>query len=241
MIMFFIVLGLVIGSFLNVVILRLPEGKSIAFPSSHCYSCKKSLKWYHNIPIFSWIFLGGRCGFCKAKISYQYPLIELLCGIIFALCFAKEGDIVLSILYGVIFSLLLALSLIDLRYKAVPDMLSVPTMVLAFFVHDPFFTIEYGLMFAGGFALLRILVSFLIKKEAMGEADIIIAAIIGAILGSPLGLVAIYLAAVISLPAFMIVRKKGFELPFIPFLVAGLVIAYFFDGVILELIESWYG
>lgn len=241
MIIFFILFGLAIGSFLNVVILRLPEGKSIAFPSSHCYSCKKPLKWYHNIPLFSWIFLSGRCGYCKEKISFQYPLIELFCGIIFALCFIKEGDLIFSILYGLIFSLLLALSLIDLRYKAVPDLLSVPTMVLAFFANPPLFTIEYGLMFAGGFAILRIIVSFLMKKEAMGEADIIIAAIIGAILGSPLGLVAIYLAAVISLPAFMIVRKKGFELPFIPFLVVGLAIAYFFDGVILNLIESWYG
>ncbi len=242
MIIFFILFGLAIGSFLNVVILRLPEGKSISYPSSHCYSCKKPLKFYHNIPLISWIVLGGKCGFCKSKISIQYPLIELFCGVIFAICFLKQdGDLFSSFLYGLIFSLLLALSVIDLRYKAVPDALSVPTMIIAFFANPITFTLEYGLLFAGGFAVLRIVVSFLMKREAMGEADIIIAAIIGSILGLKLGLIAIYISAVISLPVFMAVRKKGYELPFIPFLVVGLTICYIFDEQILELVRLWYG
>ncbi len=241
MIVFFIILGLVIGSFLNVVILRLPEGKSIAYPASHCCSCKKSLKWYHNIPILSWVFLSGKCGYCKEKISYQYPLIEFFCAVLFVLCYLKEGDLFGSILNGIIFSSLLALSLIDLRYKAVPDALSLPVMVLAFFTNPFLFSFKYGLMFAGGFALLRMLVSFVLKKEAMGEADIIIAAMIGAMLGSPLGLVAIYLGAVISIPAFLMVRKKDFELPFIPFLLAGLLIVYLFDSQCLEFVKQYYG
>ncbi len=241
MIVFYLVFGMVIGSFLNVVILRLPEGKNVAYPSSHCYSCEKPLKWYHNIPVFSWVFLSGKCAYCKTKISYQYPLVELFCGVLFALCFLKHGDFYHSMLNGLIFSCLLALALIDLRYKAVPDALSLPTMILAFFVHPFSFTVPYGLMFAGGFALLRMLVSFVLKKEAMGEADIIIAVIIGVMLGSPLGLVAIYIGAVISLPAFMIVKKKGFELPFIPFLLAGLLITYLFDAQFLALIKEYYG
>lgn len=241
MIIFYTIFGLAIGSFLNVVILRLPKQINIAFPASHCYSCKKPIKWYDNIPLLSWIILGGKCRYCKDKISIQYPLVELSCGIIFALCFLKQGDFFLSFLYGLIFSLLLALSLIDLKYKAVPDALSVPTMILAFFANPITFTVEYGLLFAGGFAILRIVVSFLIKKEAMGEADIIIAAIIGAILGLKLGLIAIYISALISLPIFVIVRKKGYELPFIPFLVIGLAICYYFDDKILELVRLWYG
>ncbi len=241
MIIFFITLGMVIGSFLNVVILRLPEGKNIAFPSSHCYSCKNSLKWYHNIPVFSWVFLGGKCGYCKEKISFQYPLIEIFCGVLFALCYVKQVEFVPSIIHGVIFSCLLALSLIDLRYKAVPDALSIPTMILAFFAYPLDFTLTYGLMFAGGFTLLRMIVSFVLKKEAMGEADIIIAVIIGSLLGNPLGLVAIYLGAVISIPAFLMVRKKDFELPFIPFLLAGLLITYLFDSQFLALIKQFYG
>ncbi|PID48385.1 MAG: prepilin peptidase [Proteobacteria bacterium] len=241
MIIFFILLGLSIGSFLNVVILRMPENKSIAHPSSHCPKCHKSLKWYHNIPFFSWLFLGGKCAYCKGKISIQYPLIEILCSLIFAFCFLKQGHLLSSIIYGTLFSALLALSVIDLRYKAVPDNLSIPTMLLAFFANPPLFTLKYGLLFAGGFALLRMIVSFLIKKEAMGEADIIIAAIIGSVLGLKLGLVAIYISALISLPIFFIVRKKDFELPFIPFLVLGLAISYAFDDQLLELLGKWYG
>ncbi len=241
MIVFFVLFGLAIGSFLNVVILRLPEGKSVSFPASHCPKCKKSLKPCHNIPVFSWVFLGGKCAYCKDKISFQYPLIEIFCGLIFAFCFLKQGDLFYSFIHGLTFSCLLALSLIDLRYKAVPDLLSMPTLVLSFFAASPLLTLKYGLLFAGGFALLRMLISFAIKKEAMGEADIIIAAIIGAVLGLELGLVAIYISALVSLPVFMVLRKKDYELPYIPFLVLGLAISYIFDKQILELIKVWYG
>lgn len=240
MIFYFIILGLIIGSFLNVVILRLPENKSISFPSSHCPKCKNALKFYHNIPVLSWIFLGGKCAFCKDKISLQYPLIELLCGLIFAICYIKIGDLFYSFLHGLIFCLLLALSVIDLRYKAVPDSLSIPTLVLSLFSGDILMSLKYALMFAGAFALLRILVSFLVKKEALGEADIIIAAIIGAMLFFPLGVVGIYISAVVSLIAFMLVRKKGFELPFIPFLAFGLFVSYIFDEKILEFLKAFY-
>jgi leader peptidase (prepilin peptidase)/N-methyltransferase len=74
------IFGIMIGSFLNVVIYRIPNGESIVFPASKCQSCQTALKWYHNIPIFSWIALGGKCGFCKEKISAQYPIVELLTG-----------------------------------------------------------------------------------------------------------------------------------------------------------------
>lgn len=241
MIVLFILFGLAIGSFLNVVILRLPEGESVAFPASHCPKCGKDLKFYHNIPLLSWIFLGGKCAYCKEKISIQYPLVEAFCGILFAVAFIKEGgDLFNSAIYGLVFSLLFALSVIDLRYKAVPDLLSIPTMALALFTNPPLDALNYALLFAGGFSLLRILVSFFLKKEAMGEADIIIAAIIGSMLGGELGLLAIYLGAVFALPAFMVVGKKGFELPFIPFLVLGLFITYLFDVPLLEWVKSFY-
>lgn len=235
------IFGLVIGSFLNVVILRLPEGKNIAFPSSHCFTCKKPLKWYHNIPLFSWIFLGAKCAYCKAKISFQYPLIEVLVAVIFVVCYYQTDSWVLLAVHGLVFSLLLALSVIDLKYKAVPDSLSVPTLILALFASSPLITIEQALLYAGGFALLRILVSYFLKKEAMGEADIIIAGIIGAMVGTPLGLVAIYISAILALVGFVAVRKKGYELPFIPFLSLGLFIAYVFDKELLELVGSLYG
>ncbi|MBO8086568.1 MAG: prepilin peptidase [Marichromatium sp.] len=240
-VLFLALLGVCVGSFLNVLIYRLPLGQNIAFPASHCPSCKTPLRWYHNIPLFSWMFLGGKCATCKASISFQYPLVELITGGLFFLTALKAPTLSEGILLGVIFSLLLALSVIDLRYKAVPDMLSLPTLALAFFVGDIVLSLEHALLFAGGFALLRILISAVLKKEAMGEADIIIAGIIGAVVGIPLGLVAIYLGAVLALPAFYLVSKKGFELPFIPFLSLGLFISYLFQAPLLGLVEYYYG
>lgn len=237
----FIILGLVIGSFLNVVILRIPENESILFPASHCPKCKAKLKFYHNIPILSWIFLGGKCAYCKEKISIQYPLIELGTSIIFLVSYLKSGDIVQGIILGLLFSLLFALSIIDLRYKAVPDLVSFPALFISFFARDFLSSLSDALLFAGGFTLLRMIVSWIIKKEAMGEADIIIAAIIGATLGVNLGLSAIYISAIIALPAFLLVGKKGFQLPFIPFLTLGLFVTWLMDKYILDILDKIYG
>ena len=161
-------IGLCIGSFLNVAIFRIPKNESILFPSSHCCHCHQSLKWYHNIPLLSWLFLRGKCAFCGMSISFQYPLIELLSALLYLLAF----------LHVKIFAeaLLLALSVIDVRYKAVPDMLSLPALLLSFLTNEPLQALQNGLLFMGGFCLLRFGVSSVLKKEVMGEADIIIAA-----------------------------------------------------------------
>lgn len=239
-ILLFAVLGLAIGSFLNVVILRVPKGESISFPASHCPKCNKKLKFYHNIPLLSWVFLRGKCAYCGEKISLQYPLVEFLVSVIFVLAYIKSGDMLNSIILGLLFALLLALSVIDLRYKAVPDSLSMPALFISFFARDFLSSFQDALLFAGGFTLLRMVVSWMIKKEAMGEADIIIAAIIGATLGVNLGLSAIYISAVIALPAFLIVGKKGFHLPFIPFLTLGLFITWLMDSAVLNILEKIY-
>jgi leader peptidase (prepilin peptidase)/N-methyltransferase len=86
----FAILGLAVGSFLNVLIIRIPKNESVAFPPSHCIKCGKRLKFYHNIPLLSWIFLGGRCVYCKEKISFQYPLVEALTSIIFIISYLKK-------------------------------------------------------------------------------------------------------------------------------------------------------
>ena len=237
----FIILGLAVGSFLNVLILRVPKNESILFPSSHCPQCKSKLKFYHNIPLLSWIFLGGRCAYCKEKISVQYPLVELATSIIFLITYLKSGDIMQSVILGVLFSLLFALSIIDLRYKAVPDLISFPALFISLFTRDFLNSFGDALMFAGGFTLLRMILSWVIKKEAMGEADIIISAIIGATLGINLGLSAIYISAIIALPAFLLVGKKGFQLPFIPFLTLGLFITWLMDEYILNILDKIYG
>jgi leader peptidase (prepilin peptidase)/N-methyltransferase len=173
--------------------------------------------------------LGGKCAFCKEKISLQYPLVEFITAILFFVCALKEESLYAGLASGMVFALLFALSLIDLRYKAVPDSLSLPALILTLASPEILSKLQYALLFAGGFALLRIFISAVIKKEAMGEADIIIAAVIGAMLGIPLGITAVYLSAVFALPVFFIVSKRGFELPFIPFLAMGLFIVYLFN------------
>lgn len=232
--------GLLFGSFLNVLILRIPKEESIVFPGSHCPKCNNKLKWWHNIPLLSWFMLRGKCYFCKSDISWQYPLIEFTSAVIFALAYWKVGNIPYSIVVGLVFSLLLGLSMIDLRYKAVPDSLNLSALTLSIFASPLILSnLINALLFAGGFSLLRFYVSYFAKKEALGEADIMIAATIGAMVGLKLGAVAIFLSAIIALPVFIIIREKDYEVPFIPFLALALFIVYmaddFFNGVLVNL------
>ena len=236
----FALLGLAVGSFLNVLIYRIPKYENIAFPASHCTNCGKSLKWWHNIPLLSYIILGGKCYYCKEKISFQYPLVELLSTIIFVLSYLKVGNFTDALIVASVFDLLLALSVIDFRYKAVPDSLNLSALTLSIFSGTILTSFTNALLFAGGFTLLRFYVSFVIKKEALGEADIMIAATIGAMLGVKLGLFAIFLSAVIALPVFLIADKKDLQLPFIPFLAIALFLTFMFDDYFLNLIEWLY-
>lgn len=232
--------GLCIGSFLNVAIIRLPKNESINLPASHCPTCLHPLAWYHNVPLFSWIFLRGKCAFCRSHISFQYPLVELSSAFLYAFIYFHLANTLQALLIASVFALLLALSIIDLRYKAVPDALSLPALILSFCIGDPLVSLQNGLLFMGAFAFLRFFVSALAKKEVMGEADIIIAGIIGALLGIKLGLAAIYISAVIALIVFMIIRKKGYELAFIPFLALGLLLTWLFETPILHIMELIY-
>jgi len=240
-VIFYGFIGLAVGSFLNVIIIRVPKGESISLPASHRVTCKHPLKWYHNIPIFSWVFLGGKCAFCKEKISIQYPIIEALTVFIFISTAYQTSFVVETLILSALFTMLLALSVIDLKYKAVPDCISIPALFVALFVGDFLISLNDALVLAGGFALLRIIVSWIIKREAMGEADIIIAGVIGATVGVELGLAAIYISALIALPVFMIVKKKGYELPFIPFLALGLYITWLFSPQVTTLLRMIYG
>lgn len=241
----FFVGGVCIGSFSNVLIYRLPKNESINFPASHCQSCLTPLKWFHNIPLFSWIFLRGKCAFCGEKISIQYPLVEFFCGILAIICYLLEPNIFKAIFIALTFILLFDLSIIDFRYTAVPDALLYPVLVTSFIyslIPDFNFSgIINAAFFAGIFWLLRLIVSFALKREAMGSGDIFIAGVIGAVLSWKLSLVAIYFAAIFTLPAYLIVRKKNYELPFVPFLAFGLFITWIFDLQILEILKKIYG
>ncbi len=264
------ILGVLIGSFLNVVILRLPKDESIIFGGSHCTSCQNSLKPWHNIPLFSWLFLRGKCSFCKAKISAQYPIIELLSGIIFLALALKFGFSFPTILIAFSFLTLLGLSMIDFRYKMVPDSLNLLALTFAVFgawsLSGIATNFQNALLFAGGFTLLRFAISYMLtssahrhaKKtvtswsknyhtypfiEAMGEGDIMVGATMGALLGVKLTLVAIFFSALLALPVMLFVMKKSKEeqrVPFVPFLAMATFIVYIFDSPILSYIEANY-
>ncbi|MDQ7062240.1 MAG: prepilin peptidase [Sulfurimonas sp.] len=263
-------LGLLLGSFLNVVILRIPKDESVVFGSSHCFSCNEQLKAWHNIPVFSWIFLRGKCAFCSSKISVQYPLIELLSSLIFLLLALKYGVSLPVFFVALSFLMLLALSMIDFKYKMVPDSLNLLAIVFAILgawnINGILLNAQNTLLFAGGFTLLRFSLSYYLtssahahaKKtltswtknyhtypfiEAMGEGDIMVAATIGALLGVKLTLVAIFISALLALPVMLAVlrlSKEEQKVPFVPFLALATFIVYIYDTSIMAYIEANY-
>jgi len=264
------IFGLLLGSFLNVVIIRIPKEQSIAFPPSHCTSCNTTLKWYHNIPVLSWLFLRGKCAFCKSKISIIYPIIELLSAILFTIVFYKSGLSLSSFFLASMFLILLALSVIDFKYKMVPDSLNLLALILALAASQSFglliINFKNALMFAGGFTLLRFALSYLLtssarmkaKKrwttwnqnyhtypyiEALGEADIIVVSTIAAVLGVGLTLFAIFLSAVLALPVMLFFINRPAQdqkIPFIPFLAMALLITYLFHTPISHYLVGLY-
>ncbi|MEA1891177.1 MAG: prepilin peptidase [Campylobacterota bacterium] len=270
-IIFAFILGAVIGSFINVVILRIPKGESVVFNSSHCPTCHNKLKPWHNIPIVSWIFLGGRCSYCSTKISIQYPIIEIISGLIFVVLANKYSLALPTLLIALSFLMLLALSIIDFRYKMVPDSLNLLAIVFSVFgawsIDGVFLNFQNALIFAGGFTLLRFSLSYYLTSsvyraglktetawnkhydrtpfiEAMGEGDIMVAATMGALLGIKLALFGIFLSALLALPVMLLLLNRSKEeqrVPFVPFLALATFIVYIYDSPILSYIESSYG
>jgi len=245
---FIFIVGAAIGSFMNVLILRTPRDESVSFPASHCMSCNTPLRAWHNVPIVSWLFLRGRCSFCGAKISMQYPIIEALSGLLFVLSAFKLGITFHAFGVALAFDLLLALSVIDYRYKMVPDSINLAALSVAMLssvsLGEIGYNITNALLFAGGFTLLRFYLSYAIKKEAMGEADIMIAATMGALLGVKLGLVAIFVGALLALPALLLTQDESEEskqLPFIPFLAMGCWLVLMFDTYVTAYLAGLYG
>ncbi|HEY9129377.1 MAG TPA: prepilin peptidase [Sulfurovum sp.] len=230
------IFGTMIGSFLNVVIYRIPKGESIVFPSSKCQSCQTPLKWWHNIPLFSWLILQGKCYFCKEKISVQYPTVELLTGIIFTLLYLKLGLVWYLPFVSASFAALLALVMIDFEYMAVPDNVNFAGLIFALVQPDFLMGLLYAAIAAGGLYLIGLLSSFIAKREAMGGADVIVAGTMGALLGFPNFFVAIFLSAVLAMIPALIWREKG--VPFVPFLAMATFIVYLYDTQAAQLLEK---
>jgi len=233
-------IGLVFGSFLNVLIYRLPLAISLIKPvGSACPHCSQEIKWYENIPVFSYLFLKGKCSNCSKSISVIYPIVEIITAIItliLYLYFFLNWELIITI---ILFYTLIVLSFIVLKYKAVPAYLLILVLALSIILGDMGDFINI-LIFTGGFALLELAITYYIQnikakitknkeletQRAMGEGDMPIAGVIGGLLGIQLGVSAIFLAVLLAfLPAiYNMFSKKEIETAFIPFLSLGLFI-----------------
>jgi len=229
------ILGTLIGSFLNVVIYRIPKGESIVFPASKCQSCQTPLKWWHNIPLFSWLFLRGKCYFCHEKIAVQYPIVELLTGLLFSVLYFKVGFVWYFPFVAASFAALFALVMIDFKYMAVPDNVNFAALLFALIQPNFISALLYASLAAGGLYLIGLLSSLLARRQAMGGADVIVAGTMGALLGFPNFFIAIFLSAILAIIPALLYRERG--VPFVPFLAMATLLTYLYDTQATLLLE----
>lgn len=237
--------GAIVGSFLNVVILRLPrEDASIVFPASHCPKCEHPLAWYENIPVLSYIVQLGKCRHCKTSISLQYPVVELLMATLSAALISRYGLSAAAAGYFIFSAALLVIIYIDVHLQIIPDVISLPGIVLGFFFSfvNPYVNwldSLIGILAGGGVLYAVALLYFLWRKQdGMGGGDIKLLAMLGAFLGWQ-SLPFIFFASSVSGSivgiAAMTVQKKGGQtrIPFGPFLaVAGLCYMFFSERIL---------
>lgn len=242
----FLFIGLIFGSFYNVVGLRLCKKESLVFPPSHCPKCNHKLKPYELIPVFSYIFLKGKCKKCKEKISIMYPFIELSTGILFAVSFYKYGfstNLILAILLS---SLLMIIVVTDLNYYIIPDSIIVAFGILIFIyniitkgilgacTYAVYGLIMFGLMYA-----LMKFGNALFKEESLGGGDIKLMGILGMINKPIVSISSLTISAFIALPCSVYFLKKNKDkvIPFGPFIVIGFILIMFLGIDTKDIIE----
>jgi len=241
------ILGLIVGSFSNVCIYRIPRNESIIYPSSHCSKCRTTILAKDNIPLLSYILLKGRCRNCGSRISIQYPGVEFLTGLVYVIIYQIYGLSVQSLIYIILSSALIIIAFIDLNEQVIPEVISLPGIVvgliLSFFVHHiSFVNSALGIVIGGGIILvIRLAGSAIFKKEAMGGGDIKLAAMIGAFLGWRYIIISLFLGFFLGAIAgiFLIMSKiksKEDVVPFGPFIILGSFITFLWGKNIL----SWY-
>jgi leader peptidase (prepilin peptidase)/N-methyltransferase len=210
---FSFILGSIIGSFLNVCIYRLPREESIVYPASHCTSCKKSIRFYHNIPILSYIFSKGRCSYCNSKISFVYPTVEILSGLLFVATLWRFGITLETLFYLVFICGLIIITFVDLEHMIIPNVITYPGIIVGILYNAlitnwqnslelvnnfsfgilnffellneiPILDSLFGVILGGGILLLIAYSYEIIKKrQGMGMGDVKLLALIGAFLG----------------------------------------------------------
>lgn len=247
LLLFSFILGAVIGSFLNVCIYRIPAGLSIVSPASRCPQCETAIRWYQNIPIISWLVLRGRCAQCSAKIPIRYPLVEALTGTLFLGVFWTFGLHVVTLVYWLLAAALIVITFIDLDHQIIPDVISLPGVVIGFLCSFAIPWVTWvdsllGILVGGGSLLLvAIAYEFLTKKEGMGGGDIKLLAMIGAFLGwqavFPVIFISSLIGTAVGIP--VMIRQKAdakLALPFGPFLAFGALFYLFWGPGLIR----WY-
>ncbi len=249
---FIFMAGAMTGSFLNVCIVRLPLEKSIVFPGSHCVACRTPIQWYDNIPLISWLLLGGCCRACKAKISFRYWIVELLTGVAFFLFYRHFGLQTILWPYLVMVSGFIVATFVDFEHRIIPDEVSIGGMiagvVFSLFVpqlhnvHSPFLGVGYsllGLLVGGGsIYLMGVIGDAVFKKETMGGGDVKLMGMVGAFMGWKMALLTFFLAPFFGAVYGIIekIRTKDSTIAYGPFLIMGALVSLFWGDRIIDFI-----
>ena len=253
------ILGLFIGSFLNVLIDRLPQDESVVKGRSYCDKCKKTLKWYDLIPVLSFLILSGKCRYCHSPISCFYPIVEVVTGIFFALIYFYlfniaglgimnyESRFLFDLFYYLfIISSLIVVFFADLKYGIIPDKIVFPAIIISAIYDLRFMIYDFRFLnffFSGTGAFIFFLGLYLITKgRGMGFGDVKLVFLLGLFLGFPKIIPALYTAfltgAFMGLVLILLKKKKlfsGATIPFGPFLVVGTFLSLFFGERIIKL------
>ena len=243
-------LGSCVGSFLNVCIYRMPREQSIVRPRSRCTHCRRKIAWHDNVPLLSYLSLGGRCRHCRKPISWRYPVVEALTGLSTVAVLARFGAGVVGVVYLAFVCALIVASFIDLEFQIIPDEISlgglalgVALSVLLPSLHGTdsrWLALErsvIGLLVGGGLLYgTGLLGDFVFRKESMGGGDIKLLAMAGSILGWKLVALTFFLAPILALipGLFVLLFKRSHLIPYGPFLSLGLVLSLFFGSEFLR-------
>ncbi len=247
--LFLFFFGICIGSFLGVIIDRLPRGESISAGRSYCEFCKKKLTFFDLIPLFSFLFLRGKCRYCHKKLSWYYPLVEGITGILFVLVGIHIGMVNTTEIFYYLFivSIVVALFFIDLKYGIIPFSLIFPAIIVSLFyvviLHQPVFITT--ILSALGAMLFFLSIFLVTRGRGMGFGDVVYAFLMGLVLGFPMIVLGLYIAFLSGafISVILIIRKKkkmkGGTVPFGPFLVAGTIISLFWGQPFIDLFMAY--
>lgn len=243
------ILGLLLGSFYNVVGMRMSNNESIVFPGSHCPKCNHKLKWYENIPLISYILLRGKCKGCHTNISVWYPAIELLTALLFLISYYTFGLTTELIISLIISSLVSIIFVSDINYMIILDsplvvssIIILLTKLILISPQEAVQSLLSGILIFIIMYIIMLIGNYLFKTESLGGGDIKLSFIAGLVLGPKLGIFYIVLAAFLAFPyaIYITIRNKNNMIPFGPFLVTSILIIYLNYNFFLEFINTLF-